>query len=95
MENENNIGLMSPGKLKITVSGKKGSGKSTLLGILKNCLERDYAFRTLFQNWEIKTEEKVEDLEIEEAESKPLTNKELANLEDKVDQEDEVSDNKD
>lgn len=47
-------------KLKITVSGEAGSGKTTLLKIIKDCLERDFAFRTLFMNAEISMDERVE-----------------------------------
>lgn len=50
-------------KLRITVSGALGAGKTTLLGIIKECLERDFFFRTKFANVQIALEEKVEDLD--------------------------------
>lgn len=64
-------------KLKITVSGEEKSGKTTLSKIIKDCLERDYVFRTLFANAQISMEEKVEsipdrvEIEKEESENKP------------------------
>lgn len=50
-------------KLKITVSGSVASGKTLLLSIIKECLERDFFFRTKFANVQIALEEKVEDLD--------------------------------
>lgn len=49
-------------KLRITVSGALGAGKTTLLGIIKECLERDYKFRTMFAGAEISMTEVIEDL---------------------------------
>lgn len=45
-------------ELQILVLGKPSSGKTTLINLIKNCLERDYAFRTLFANAKISIDEK-------------------------------------
>lgn len=57
---------LSQKSLKITVSGEVASGKSLLLSIIKDCLERDYFFRTRFAGCQIELVEKVEDLKNEE-----------------------------
>ena len=46
-------------ELKITVSGKVASGKTTLLNIIKDCLERDYVFRTMFAGCKIAIDEQT------------------------------------
>ena len=59
-ENElNTQNEMITRNLTITVEGEAKSGKTTLLNIIKNCLERDFTFRTLFAGANIKLEEKL------------------------------------
>lgn len=48
-------------KLRVIVYGKQGTGKTTLCHIIKNCLERDYSFRTLFADYKISLEEVLEE----------------------------------
>lgn len=58
--NENNLqnDELVERELQIIVFGKPNSGKTTLINLIKNCLERDYAFRTLFANAKISIDEK-------------------------------------
>lgn len=58
--NENNLqnDELIERELQIIVFGKPNSGKTTLINLIKNCLERDYAFRTLFANAKISIDEK-------------------------------------
>ena len=50
-------------ELRIIVYGKVGVGKTTLCNIIKNCLERDYSFRTLFANAKISIDEALDKTE--------------------------------
>lgn len=50
---ENTKNLENDNELKIIVYGEPKSGKSLLCKIIKECLERDYEFRTLFKDKKI------------------------------------------